>query len=97
MKACAMLTNRCHEWRILNNSASVLVVETFPARRAMDLNARCREHVLAVDDTTPHEAVVAVLKKCEQMRAESGDRGVGHFIATEFEQTIADALGINHS
>ena len=60
------------------------------------LNARCREHVLTVDDTTPHEAVVAVLKKCEQMRAESAKHpgGVGHYFADEFEQTIARALGI---
>lgn len=63
------------------------------------LNTRLREHVLAVDDTTPHEAVLAVLAKCEQMRAESAKHpgGVGHFFADEFEQTIAHALGIKAS
>ncbi|MFI5938073.1 hypothetical protein [Actinoplanes sp. NPDC051494] len=61
-----------------------------------ELNAACREHVLAVDDTTPHEAVLAVLRKCEQIRAESAQHpgGVGHFFADEVESVIAAALNI---
>lgn len=57
-----------------------------------DLAAAIRDRL--VNLTPAAMAARAVLDKCEQMRAESGDRGVGHFIAAEFEQTIADALGI---
>jgi hypothetical protein len=59
-----------------------------------ELNAKCRERVLEVDDTTPHEAVIAVLAKCNAMRAEAPD-GVGRFLADEFEGVIARALGID--
>lgn len=61
-----------------------------------DLAAAIREHVLTVDDTTPHGALLAVVEKCEAMRAESAPGGVGHFFADEFEGVIARALGIQH-
>lgn len=44
-----------------------------------------------------HEALMAVVDKCEQMRAESATAssgGVGRFLADEFESVIAEALGI---
>ena len=45
------------------------------------------------------DAVVAVLKKCEQLRTlrvGPDNEPVGRDIAAEFEQTIARALGITH-
>jgi hypothetical protein len=46
--------------------------------------------------TSPSTALLAVVDKCEQMRAESAGLpgGVGHFFADEFEGVIARALGI---
>jgi hypothetical protein len=51
---------------------------------------------LAEDDCCQKQsdAILAVVAKCEKMRAESGDRGVGHFIADEIEGVIARKLEI---
>lgn len=62
-----------------------------------DLARLIREHVLNGDtNAVNHQAVLAVVDKCEQMRAESASApgGVGHFFTDEFETVIARALGL---
>lgn len=65
--------------------------------RAMDLAEAIRAHIGRADNA-PDRAILAVVDKCEQMRAESANTpgGVGWAFANTFEQVIADALGINH-
>lgn len=65
-----------------------------------DLSTAIREHLdrrpVRHLDPPSEAAVLAVLDKCDAMRAKTATvpGGVGGFIADEFEQTIADALGI---
>jgi hypothetical protein len=60
------------------------------------LSERLREHVLTVDDTTPHEAVLAVLKRCEQIHASASGvtTPARHLVADEILTVIAEAFGI---
>ncbi len=59
------------------------------------LKERCRDHVLPVDDTSPHEAVLAVLRECKQIRT-----GLGAYtaperaVAEQIERVIAETLGL---
>lgn len=66
-----------------------------------DLAAAIRAHLdqrpVRHLDPALESAVLGVVDKCEQMRAESGDGDGYKFFAAEFERVIADALGINHS
>ena len=58
------------------------------------LSACIRSHLAAKDYDASAAALVAVVDKCDAMRAESTPGGVGHFFADEFEDVIARALGL---
>lgn len=66
----------------------------------MTLADAIRVHVLNGDtDLANHKAVLAVVDKCEAMRAEADRQALGnglwaHAIADEFESVIARELGI---